>query len=69
MKEEANTSHINQPYDQNVAKQDKAIRSQLFDTLRSSLNNTNINQWQIIAVLIIAVKRSKKKHGYHLSKR
>ena len=60
IKEEAATSHINQAYDQVVAKQDKAARSQLLDFVRSSLK-TRIDPWQIVGVLIAATRKVTKK--------
>lgn len=54
IKEEAITSHSNQPYYQRVTKREKATHSKLLDVLRSPLK-VHIDQFQIITVLIAAI--------------
>ncbi len=50
-----NTSHVNQPYDQSVAKADKACIGELLDKVRHSLGV--ITQWDLIALCGKALKK------------
>jgi hypothetical protein len=58
VKEEGDASDTNQPYDQSVAKSDKANIRHLLDSTRTKLGN--VTQWDLIAVCIIALKKVKK---------
>jgi len=56
IKEEGNTLHVNQAYDQSVAKADKALMRQHLEVVHKSLGSTRINQWYLIAVAIHSQK-------------
>jgi hypothetical protein len=60
VKEEGDTSHVNQAYDQSVAKRDKALMRQNLELVRKSLGSVNIDQYYLIAVAIDAQKRVSK---------
>ena len=55
VKEEAGTSHVNQPYDQGQAKADKRAARQLLDLARARVSS-HIDQWQLCAILCVALK-------------
>ena len=54
-KEEAVTSHVNQAYDQQQARADKRSSRELLDMARSKIKG-HIDQWQLIAILIVGIK-------------
>ena len=54
VKEEAGTSHANQPYDQETAQVDKRLSRQLLDMPRRKVSG-NIYQWKLIGILIVAI--------------
>ena len=58
VKEEAGTSHVNQPYDQAQALADKRASRQLLEMARTKVNG-NIDQWKLIGILIVAIKSLK----------
>ena len=58
LKEEGDTSHINQAYDQSVAKNDKAGMQANLDLLRPHLR-TRLDQWYLITIAIEALKQVK----------
>ena len=58
--EEAGTSHINQPYDQGQTKVDKRASRQLLDLVRARVTS-HIDQWQLCAILCIALKNLPQK--------
>ena len=55
VKEEAGTSHVNQPYDQAQAKADKRAARQLLELARGRVSN-HIDQWQLCTILCIGIK-------------
>ena len=55
VKEEAGTSHVNQPYDQGQAKADKRAARQLLELVRARVTS-HIDQWQLCAILCVALK-------------
>ena len=55
VKEEGDTSHVNQAYDQAVAKADKTEIRRLLDRVRHSVGV--ITQWQSIAICIKALEK------------
>jgi hypothetical protein len=59
VKEEAGTSHVNQPYDQQTAQADKRTSRQLLDMARTKVNG-NIDQWKLIGILIVFINNLKK---------
>ncbi|KAI2491962.1 hypothetical protein MHU86_22582 [Fragilaria crotonensis] len=58
LKEEGDTSHINQAYDQSVAKNDKARMRANLDLLCPHLRS-RLDQWYLITIAIEALKRVK----------
>jgi len=56
LKEEADTSHVNQAYDQSVAKKDKTMMRTALATVRDQLA-AKIDQWYLIAIAIEALKK------------
>ena len=58
LKEEGDTSHLNQAYDQSVAKNDKAGMRANLDMLRPHIG-TQLDQWYLITIAIDALKRVK----------
>ncbi|KAI2510833.1 hypothetical protein MHU86_3619 [Fragilaria crotonensis] len=56
LKEEGDTSHINQAYDQSVAKNDKAGMRANLDLIRPHIG-TRLDQWYLITIAIEALKR------------
>jgi hypothetical protein len=69
VKEEGDTLHVNQVYDQSVAKQDKLLMQQNLELARKSLGKTWIDQYYLIAVTANAQKKVPKQSWYsHLSK-
>jgi hypothetical protein len=58
LKEEGDTLHINQAYDQSVAKNDKAGMRANLDMLRPHIG-TKLDQWYLITIAIDALKRVK----------
>ena len=54
VKEEAGTSHVNQPYDQETAQADKRASRQLLEMARRKVSG-NIDQWKLIGILIVAI--------------
>ena len=65
-KEEAGTSHVNQPYDQGQAKADKRATKQLLELARPRVSS-HIDQWQLCAILCVAIKNLPEKFGKSLS--
>ena len=59
VKEEAGTSHVNQPYDQETAQADKRSARQLLEMARTKVRG-NIDQWKFIGILIISINNLKK---------
>ena len=55
LKEEGDTSHINQAYDQSVAKNDMAGMRANLDLIRPHLRS-RLDQWYLIAIAIEALK-------------
>ena len=55
--EDGDTSQTNQAFDQQKAKEDKRNMRNLLDTTRSILN-VQLDQWKLISVCIVALKRS-----------
>jgi hypothetical protein len=55
LKEEGNTSHLNQGYDHSVAKNDKAGMRANLDMLRPHIG-TQLDQWYLITIAIDALK-------------
>ena len=55
VKEEAGTSHVNQAYDQQQAQADKRTSRDLLELCQRQMKG-HINQWQLIAVLIVGIK-------------
>jgi hypothetical protein len=55
VKEEAGTSHINQSYDQDVAKKDKASTRELLEFARGRINR-DVDQWTLLGILIVAIR-------------
>ena len=58
VKEEGDTSAVNQPYDQSVAKADKANIRDLLDQIRFKLGV--IDQWDLIGICCNALKKVSK---------
>ena len=58
LKEEAGTSHVNQPYDQETAQADKRASRQLLEMARRKVNG-NIDHWKLIGILIVAINNLK----------
>ena len=56
VKEEADTSHVNQAYDQSVAKVDKLNVRWMLDLIRSHLSC--LIQWYLIIACVIAFKKT-----------
>ena len=56
VKEEADTSHVNQAYDQSVAKVDKLNVRWMLDLIRSHLSC--LTQWYLIVACVIAFKKT-----------
>ena len=59
VKEEAGTSHVNQPYDQETAQADKRASRQLLEIARRKVKG-NIDQWKLIGILIVAMNNLKE---------
>ena len=55
VKEQAGTSHVNQPYNQSQAKADKRAARQLLGLARGRVSN-HIDQWQLCGILCICLK-------------
>ena len=51
-KEEANTSALNQAYDQHIAKQDKLNIREKLDHVRMKKSFTTINQMKLVVICI-----------------
>ena len=58
LKEEGDTSHLNQAYDQSVAKNDKASMRANLDMVRPYIG-VRLDQWFLIGIAIDALKRIK----------
>ena len=58
LKEEGDTSHLNQAYDQSVAKNDKAGMRMYLDLIRPHIG-VRLDQWFLIGVAIEALKKIK----------
>jgi hypothetical protein len=58
VKEEGDTSQVNQAYDQNVAKADKLMIRSLLDNVRPSLKRV-LTQFELIAICLHALKDTK----------
>ena len=54
VKEEGDTSHVNQAYDQDVAKKDKTHMKNSLNLVRRKFGNMRIDQWILIAIAIEA---------------
>jgi len=54
VKEEGDTSQVNQSYDQNVAKKDKSLMRMNLEAVRRPLGTKKIDQWTLIALAIEA---------------
>jgi hypothetical protein len=59
IKEEGDTSHVNQAYDQQVAKDDKTLMRAAINAVAPKLG-INMNQWYLITCAIYAQNRIKK---------
>ena len=59
VKEEAGTSHVNQPYDQETAQADKRASRQLLEMSRRKVSG-NVDQWKLIGILIVAINNLNK---------
>ena len=55
IKEEAETSHVCQAYDQSQANVDKRISGELLDQTRSLIRG-RVTQWNLVGILIVAIK-------------
>jgi len=60
LKEEGDSSHVNQAYDQTVARQDKAHMRHNIQLVRRPLGNKKIDQWTLISIVINAQLKVKK---------
>ncbi|KAI2508458.1 hypothetical protein MHU86_5985 [Fragilaria crotonensis] len=58
LKEEGDTSHLNQAYDQSVAKNDKAGMRMNLDLIRPHIG-VRLDQWYLISIAIEALKKIK----------
>jgi hypothetical protein len=56
VKEEGDTSQVNQAYDQSVAKEDKKLIGTALDLVRSSRKLALLNQENIVAICIHALR-------------
>jgi hypothetical protein len=61
LKEEADSSHVNQAYDRFVAKSDKSLKREALGLLRSSVHNKVIDQWGLLHVCLFIVRGMKAK--------
>jgi len=55
VKEEAGSSHVNQSYDKDVAKKDKASTKELLEFSRGRINR-DVDQWTLLGTLIVAIR-------------
>ena len=60
MKEEGDTSQVNQAYDQSVAKEDKKLIEDTLDTCHSNCKLAILNQGTIVSACIHALKKVKR---------
>jgi hypothetical protein len=57
LQEEGDSSHVNQPYDQFVAKADKNCIRQDLDLCRMKIVKGPLNQWSLIGISLVGLKR------------
>ena len=66
LKEEGDTSHLNQAYDQSVAKNDKAGMRMNLDLIDPHIG-VRLDQWYLITIAIEALKKINRLLGLNLS--
>eukprot|EP00957_Ditylum_brightwellii_P106411 8117698-Ditylum_brightwellii.AAC.2 len=59
VKEEGCTSHVYQSYNKEVMYNDKSISRQLLEIEQSQINDS-VDQWELLAVLIVAILNTEK---------
>uniref|UniRef100_A0A7S2XM23 Uncharacterized protein n=1 Tax=Attheya septentrionalis TaxID=420275 RepID=A0A7S2XM23_9STRA len=59
LKEEGDSSHVNQSYDRFVAKSDKSLKCEGLSLLRSAPHIKMIDQWAIISVVLYILRETK----------